>query len=310
MKWYQQKDKAAGEKRLLFSWYVYKLFGKKALQLIAVVVSLCTFVFSKRLRTYTRKNLSIIFEYTKNKDAKPTIINMYKNILNYALSLVDKMETCARTFDIKKLNFAEETDKEELLKQMNEKKGIFFICTHIGNIEVLRTFISNPENYIWPMNPHANIFLSKSQCKIFNNFLSKISAKVDSSTYPVEDIDMSTAVEIQEKLEHGDIVFIAGDRVSAGSSVITFKTNFLNRRAEFPSGTFKLAQLTQAPVYFIAALKAKKDTYKIYVKKFEQNNSLTKKQNLSKMQDEYIKFLEEITKIAPLQFYHFYDMFD
>ena len=194
MKWYQEKEKAAGEKRLLFSWYVYKLFGKKALQLIAVVVSLCTFVFSKRLRTYTRKNLSIIFEYTKNKDAKPTIINMYKNILSYALSLVDKMETCARTFDIKKLNFAEETDKEELLKQMNEKKGIFFICTHIGNIEVLRTFISNPENYIWPMNPHANIFLSKSQCKIFNNFLSKISAKVDSSTYPVEDIDMSTAV--------------------------------------------------------------------------------------------------------------------
>ena len=310
MKWYQEKEKAAGEKRLLFSWYVYKLFGKKALQLIAVVVSLCTFFFSKQLRTYTRKNLSIIFEYTKNKDAKPTIINMYKNILNYALSLVDKMETCARTFDIKKLNFAEETDKEELLKQMNEKKGIFFICTHIGNIEVLRTFISNPENYIWPMNPHANIFLSKSQCKIFNNFLSKISAKVDSSTYPVEDIDMSTAVEIQEKLEHGDIVFIAGDRVSAGSSVITFKTDFLNRRAEFPSGTFKLAQLTQAPVYFIAALKAKKDTYKIYVKKFEQNNSLTKKQNLSKMQAEYIKFLEEITRIAPLQFYHFYDMFD
>ena len=93
MKWYQQKEKAAGEKRLLFSWHVYKIFGKKALQLIAVVVSLCTFVFSKQLRTYTRKNLSIIFEYTKNKDAKPTIINMYKNILNYALSLVDKMET-------------------------------------------------------------------------------------------------------------------------------------------------------------------------------------------------------------------------
>lgn len=310
MKWYQQKERAAGEKRLLISWYVYKIFGKKALQTIAVFVSFFTFVFSKQIRKYTKKNLSIIFEYTKNKNAKPTIFNMYKNVLNYALSLVDKMETYARTFDIKKINFAEQTDKDELLKEMNDKKGIFFICSHIGNVEVLKTFISNPENYIWPMNPHANIFLSKTQCKIFNNFLAKISAKTDFSTYPVEEIDMSTAVEIQEKLKQGDIVFLAGDRISPGSSVITFSTNFLSHKVEFPAGTFKLAQLTQQPVYFIAALKDKKDTYKIYVKKFEQDITLTKKQNLAKMQDDYIIFLENLVKIAPLQFYHFFDMFE
>ena len=310
MKWYQQKEQAAGVKRLLISWYIYKIFGKKAVQFIAFLVSFFAFIFSKHVRKYTKKNLSVIYDYTKNQDAKPTLINRYKNVFNYALSLVDKMETFARTFDVKKLQFAKDTDEKELLELMSHKTGIFFICSHIGNVEVLRSFISNPDNFIWPMNPNVNIFLSENQCKIFNGFLKKISAKTNVTTYPVENIDISTAVEIQESLEKGDIVFIAGDRISPGSSNVTFKANFLNRSVEFPAGTFKLAQLTEAPVYFIAAIKSQKDNYKIYVKKFEQDTMLNKKQNLVKMHEEYLNFLEQMTKTAPLQFYHFYDVFE
>ena len=310
MKWYQQKEQAAGVKRLLVTWYIYNLFGKKAVQMIAFFVSLCAFTFSKQIRKYTKKNLAIIYEYTKNPQAKPTLINRYKNVLNYALSLVDKMETYARTFDIKKLDFSQETDKDELLDLMNNKKGIFFICSHIGNIEVLRTFISNPDNFVWPVNPHVNIFLSKNQCKVFNNFLDKISVKTNFSAYPVEDIDVSTAVNIQERLHKGDIVFLAGDRVSSGTSNVTFNADFLNKKVDFPVGTFKLAQLTEAPVYFICAIKAKNGTYKIYVQKFNPDNNMTKKQNLLKMQQDYTDFLQQMVKTAPLQFYHFYDLFD
>ena len=310
MKWYQMKEQAAGEKRLMILWYIYNLLGKNVVCFVVYFVAFFAFCFSAEIRKYTKKNLAVIYEYTKNPEAKPTFINRYKNVLNYALSLVDKMETYARTFDIKKLDFAQETDKDELLDLMNNKKGIFFICSHIGNIEVLRTFISNPDNFVWPVNPHVNIFLSKNQCKVFNHFLDKISVKTNFSAYPVEDIDVSTAGEIQERLHKGDIVFLAGDRVSSGTSNVTFKADFLNKKVDFPGGTFKLAQLTEAPVYFISAIKAKNDTYKIYVQKFNPDNNMTKKQNLLKMQQDYTEFLQQMVKTAPLQFYHFYDLFE
>ncbi len=310
MRWYQLKEQAAGERRLIVSWFVYKILGKRALQLIAVFVSFFTFAFAPNVRRYSKKNLSVIYKFTKNKNAKPTMLNQYKNVLNYALSLVDKMETFAKKYDIEKIDFANTEEKELFIQLFKEQKGMFFLCSHIGNIDVLRTFIANPKNGIWPLNPRVNVFLSEDHCKVFNGFLKKIDATQNLSTFPVEQINAGTAIEIQERLENGEIAFMAGDRLSAGSSNIVFSANFLNQVVQFPTGTFKLAQLTEQIVFFICAVKEKHDRYKIYLEKFELNTQFNKKQNLKKMQDEYVSFLEKMVNIAPLQFYHFYDLFE
>ena len=310
MKWYNQKELSAGVKRLVISWYLYKVFGKKAAEFIAFLVSFFTFIFSKQIRKITAKNLNVIYEFTNNPNSKPTFLNCYKNVLNYALSLVDKMETYARTFDINKLDFVQDTDKEELLELMQNKKGVFFLCSHIGNVEVLRIFISNPKNFVWPANPHVNIFLSKNQCRVFKDFLSRISVEANFSTYAVEDTDITTAVEMEEKLKNGDILFMAGDRISPNAPNASFCADFLNRKVNFPVGSFKFAQPCGADVYFICALKDRGDFYKIYVQKFIPDNKLSKKQNLENMQKGYVNFLQQAVKIAPLQFYHFYDLFE
>lgn len=314
MKWYQCEEQAAGHKRLLLTWYLYKFFGKRTVQIIAFFVSFFAFVFSKQIRKYTRKNLTVIFDFTKNKSAKPTILNQYRLVLNYALSLVDRMETFACKYDADKIVFEDEAEKESLLKILNQKKGVFFICSHIGNIEVMRTFISNPQNHTVTTNPHVNIFLSEEQCKIFNGFLKNIEKeihkKINLTTFPVEQISIDTAILMHEKLGKGEIAFMAGDRISSGSSNLTFKTNFLNRQVEYPAGTFKFAQLCEQEIFFISAIKEKNDRYKIYMQKFKAEKHFSKAQNLEKIQTEYTKFLEKMTNTAPLQFYHFYDIFD
>ena len=71
----------------------------------------------------------------------------------------------------------------------------------------------------------------------------------------------------------------------------------------------KLRKLMEAPVYFIAALKAADDSYKIVLKRFSGAAECSKSENLAKMQREYAEFLEKTASEEPLQFYHFYDMF-
>ena len=307
MKWYQMKEQAAGTKRLMLSLFIYKLFGKKVVQLIALCVSFFAFCFSKQIRAFTKKNLSVIFEYTHNEKAKPTFFNQYKNTANYALSLVDRMESFLRKFDVQKIDFDDEPLKNVLIEKMSASKGMIFICSHIGNIEVLRICISNPKISV---NPHIDIFLSEEQCKIFNSFLKKIETKTNLTTYPVQNIGIDTAIELKDKIENGDVAFIAGDRLSPGSSGVTFCADFLNKKVNFPAGTFKLAQLMECDIYFISALKEKNDRYKIYISPFVPDDGLSKSANLHKMQTDYIAFLEKLVNIAPLQFYHFYDLFE
>ena len=58
----------------------------------------------------------------------------------------------------------------------------------------------------------------------------------------------------------------------------------------------------EVPIYFIAALKDKKDTYTVYLEKHEFTS-------LENLETSYVKFIEQMTLKAPLQFYHFYDLF-
>ena len=65
------------------------------------------------------------------------------------------------------------------------------------------------------------------------------------------------------------------------------------------------ALILGVPIYFIACTLEKGGKYKIYLKKFEKTG--TRKEKLDALKCEYVKFLEDLTKQYPLQFYHFYD---
>ncbi len=80
MKWYQIKEQAAGEKRLMLLWYIYKIFGKNIVRFITIFIAFFTFIFAKPIRKYSHKNLGIIYNFTQNQSAKPTIYNCFKLI--------------------------------------------------------------------------------------------------------------------------------------------------------------------------------------------------------------------------------------
>jgi len=298
MKWYQVKEQSAGRKRLLLTWWGYKIFGKNFVIFIAFWVSFFTFCFASGLRKYSRKYLKIV-------GINSGLVNQFRHFLSYALSLVDKIEIFSNNFDIKKVSFADENCKKLLFEDLKNRKGIFFICSHLGNIDVMRTFLtSNEEN----TNVDVNVFLSKEQCKIFNEFIKQISAINRIKTYPVEDINIDTSITLKECLDKGEIAFMAGDRTSKTNQDSTYKATLFDKTVELPTGTFKLAQLMKVPIYCIAALKAENDTYIIHLKKVD-NCKGTRREMLKNNITTYAKFLEEKTLLAPLQFYHFYDFF-
>lgn len=290
MRWYQQKEQAAGEKRLLITWKIYKLFGKKAVRLLAFFVTLFAFFGAKEARKCSKKYLKII-------GLKPSLTNQFRHFLEYSFSLVDRMEVFSGNYDCERIIFDNEEDRKNLFQDF--ENGVFFICSHLGNIDVMRAFLNkNPDRRV-------NVFLSGEQCKVFNNFIKQISIETPAVMYPVEDIGIETSIEIKDKLSRGEIVFMAGDRISKNST--NCKVELFGKKVEFPLGTFKFAQIMESPIYFVCAIR-EGNSYRVYLKKF--TSDAKKSAAASQMQKDFAKFLEKHTALAPLQFFHFYDMFD
>ena len=301
MKWFQIKERSAGKKRLLLCWYIYKFLGKKIVKAIAYCVALVTFILNKDLRSYTSKYFEILYDYTNDSKYKPTFQNGLKNVLSYAFALVDKMEVFTNRYDAKKITFAVKEDKESLFGDLSKGKGVFFICNHIGNVEVLRALFNDPEIV---SKPSISIFLQKKQCEIFNNFISSISEDFTQiKIYPIEDIDLSTAFEIKDNLDAGEIVFMAGDRMPVNNTQKMLTTKILDQNVSIPQGAFKFAKILDAPVYFITCLE-QNNKYKVFIQK------TTDSKNITKTQEEFAKFTTEMICIEPFQFYNFYDFFE
>lgn len=299
MQWFQVKEKAAGKKRLLLTWYLYRIFGTKIALIIAFFISVITILTNKDIREYSRKYFETLYLYTSNQKYKPSLLNTFRHVYSYAESLVYKMETYTGTFKNTSVKFVDKALEKTLFEQIKNKEGIIFICNHIGNIEILRSFLYGNAHY---KPTTVSVILQRNHCNIFNNFMNRIGKPLNSlKIYPIEEMDITTASELDDNLKMGGILFIAGDRISVNNPNKNIKVNLLNKKISLPIGTFKLVQTLNYNTYIISCLKNKNE-YEVYMEKQPEGMS-----NL--IIDNYVKFLEKMILIEPYQFYHFYDMF-
>ena len=294
MKWYEVKEQAAGKKRLKLLWIIYNLFGKGAVKFIVFFVMLVAFIVAKQTRECSLKYLEVI--------GQKSLFNSFRHFLSFSYSLVDKIECFTDNYDINKISFADEEQRKKLFDDLLNNRGIYFLCSHLGNIDAMRTFFKSG---IEIENTKVNLFLETRQCQIFRNFINEIASENPINTYPIEDINLSTSIELKDKLDSGEILFMAGDRVATNNSDAIFTRKFLGHDVNYPVGAFKFALLMGVPIYFVVCTKEAEDKTLIHLKKFEFDGKRNERLNV--LQDQYVDYLETLTKKYPYQLYNFYD---
>ena len=286
-KWFQLPEQGAGVKRLILTKHIYQIFGELPVRIIAFFVALSVFCKSKERRNAAKK----FFKHIKKRFVTVSSLILF---VNYANAAVDKF-----------LSFLDKLSPDIfVLDKPEDFSGTFFITTHIGNIEILRSLLSSTK-YVKPKR--VNIFMQASSCKIFNNFLKTLEIKTDTETFAIEEINPETSIMISERLQNGEIVFMAGDRISAQAENRTFEADFLGQKVQFPIGTFRFAQIINAKIYFIVCAKEGRK-YKVFTQKFLPNKE-KRSENLEELCKQYVEFLEKFTRKYPYQFYNFFDLF-
>lgn len=209
----------------------------------------------------------------------------------------------------KKIRYADliDDDTDNVYQAIrSEGRGQILVCSHFGNIEICRALIDNPNH----SNFKLNILVHNRHAQAFNESLEKAGA----SSLPliqVEDLDAAKMLELHERLERGEWIAIAADRVPVRGDK-TQKVDFLGAQASFPQGVWLMASLLKAPINAIFCLKKWGD-YHLKLRHFSgpiEGRGKQRADNIEQAMQRYADLLAQECAENPLYWFNFYDFWE
>lgn len=283
------------------------------------LVELCTavicFFFWIGAMPVRKRSRAYLARLAKIQGKRIELFGTYKHILSFALSMMEKLlgwKGAIKLNSIEKQN----DDLETLVDQIEHGQGAFLLCSHLGNMEMLRSLTGYGERHtrndfkVFPV-------VDFSGTSKFNALLRELNPELMNIVIDANSIGVDSAVWMKEQIAKGNLVAIAGDRTSANTRDRTVETTFLGEIANFPEGSFTLAGVLNAPIYFVFAIRKKdfdiRSPYEMHVIKAKTSLECSHKERSERIKNllqEYTEILENLCLKHPYQWYNFYNFWE
>lgn len=297
--WYEQKQDNSLGYYLMFK--CLKILPSFFFRFFAIFVGFFYWTFSSGARKFSK-------QYFSNLGRRGSSL---KHIVCFAINLVEDVQSWAG-----KLNFSNVTwqddDVKDLVETIDSGHGAVLLISHLGNAQMLKGLASIGESGT-KRKMSITTISDANISKGFNSLLNQVNE--DSSFHIVNsnDIGPETIILLQERLENGEVIVIAGDRVSAHTDR-NIEIEFLGKKANFPYGVFLLVSLLNAPTYFVNGLRHRDFSlgakYDMFVKKNKIGFDCGRKERevrIQKSAENYAQNLEDLCRNHPYQWYNFFD---
>ena len=185
-------------------------------------------------------------------------------------------------------------------------RGQILVCSHFGNIEICRALVDNPNH----SNFKLNILVHNRHAQAFNESLEKAGA-TSLPLIQVEDLNAAKMLELHERLERGEWIAIAADRVPVRGDK-TQKVDFLGVHASFPQGVWLMASLLKAPINTAFCVKKWGD-YHLKLRHFSgpiEGRGKQRAENIEQAMQRYADLLAKECAENPLCWFNFYDFWE
>jgi len=318
--WSNQKEQAAGYWDIKFMLFLFRIFPVIILRVLAFPVGFFYFLFSKNARAFSKRFLMKAAPFIENPETQKKCRSPFaslRHIVSFSLSLVEKLQSWGGKYRHGNIHYQDD-DIAGLIADLENKKGVFIITSHLGNTELLRGLMNFDKTGVSRKVPVTAI-IDLVVTRNFNRMVKELNSKFDMGIIAASEIGAHTAALFEERLSLGGIVTIAGDRTSGSKAEKSLAIPFLGEEALFSQGAFYFAALMHAPVYFIFALRrgdlSVRPEYDMHVHKSSLSpDSLlpdrTRKERFrlsASLANEFAALLEKYCKERPFQWYNFYD---
>ncbi len=271
--------------------FILKKLGLPSAYFLLRIVCFYFIIFGATAVAHSYRFFRKRIKYTRYK----SVLSVYRNFFVFGQTLIDKIAILSGAA----INFNFKFEGEEHIRSaIKNNNGILLFSAHCGNWEIAGHLLER-------LKAQINIVMFDGEHQRIKAYLEKTTENKKFKVITIAS-DMNHVYEIASCLDKGEIVCLHADRFLDGN-----KTNnqlFFGETAAFPEGPFVLAAALGVPTFFVFAFREKRNSYHLYCSPVSQiSTNESKREFVKKLNDEYVKELQNKMIKYPLQWFNYYD---
>lgn len=294
--WAAEQERGSFLLMRLTAWAARTL-GRRPLTPLLYLIVGYFFVFGRRARHSIRDYQDHLARCSGRPELASTLRAQFRQFMAFADALLDKLDVWGGRLGLADIDI---DDPANLHAQLQAPRGQLLVGAHLGNLEVCRALAELGGRV------QMNVLVHTHHAERFNRLLGAAGAS-QLRLIQVSELDTAIMLQLAERLERGEWLAIAGDRIPlhGGRSVAV---DFLGARALLPQGPWLLAGLLQCPVNLLFCIKHG-GRYRVSFEPFAQSIRWQRSSREAVIQDcaqRYAERLQHYCLQAPEQWFNFY----
>ena len=281
--------------------WIHAHLGRFAFSVVLVPVMAYFFVRRSTARQASRVFLrKVKRQYPESLKGNASLWLSFRHFLTFGEAMLDGILASMQPPSAFQIAPAEQKLRTELAES---GQGILLIGSHFGNLAYSRSIAQNRKNLV------VNILIYEQHAANFTTMLADASPASRLNLIQVTDLDLELALRLRDKIQNGEWVVIAGDRVPIETGDNICSATFFGETAKFPIGPYVLAKLLGCPVYLLHCFRSQ-GQYNVGMELFQNEITTPRRNRRRSYHNEVQKFasaLERQVIREPLQWFNFYD---
>lgn len=275
-----------------------RLLGRRLLSPLLYGIVLYFFLFGRQARQSIWQYQANLAAWSGRSELRPTRRSVLRHFMAFTESLLDKLDVWNGKLGLEQIDLI---DPHGLRAQQQQgTPGRMLVGAHLGNLMVCRALAEVGRQVT------MNVLVHTQHAERFNRLLGEVNAS-HLRLIQVSELDPALMLQLSERLQRGEWLMIAGDRVPLqGGRKAT--VDFLGKPAAFPQGPWLLAGLLQCPVHLLHCLKIE-GRYQVILEPFAERIQWTRSERDSVIRTWIQRYAEQLAQRcldAPLQWFNFY----
>jgi len=287
-------------KGLLFLAWLQRTMGRRVYSIILLPIAIYFCLFRPVARRASLDYLRTHYQFFPEQwQQRPGYWTVIRHFYAFGQSVLDKL--LAWSVELSEDEFTV-TDPAALDDLINDNVGKLITGSHFGNLEYCRGFVRRYKRR------DINALVYDKNAANFVEVMQRLNPESRISVYQVDELDIPLILNLKAKVDAGEWLFIAGDRIPLSGDQRTLTVNFMGRRANFPIGPYMLAKALQCKVRLMFSYRQGKKVM-LTVMPFAEQVTLPrtdKDQALQAYMQQYATALEQQCRESPLQWFNFY----
>lgn len=280
---------------------VHRLFGRPLFRLLTAPVALGHWLLRPSLRAASLQYLARLHAAHPGLFARaPGWREGLRHISLFAETMLDKLLAMAGRYPLERVR---EQGLDAFERFQAQGQGGVFVTAHMGCLELCRA--------IGDRRLDLTVLVHTRHAQSFNRILQRLNPGAAVRLLEVSDFGPATALLLQERVQAGGWIAIAGDRVPLHSAQVA-TVDFLGHAAPLPVGPYVIASLLRCPLLLLSCVHAGTG-YAVRLETLAERVELPRarrQQALTDYAQRYADALALTLRDAPYDWFNFYAFWD